>query len=85
MLKKLISYEFKATGRTLGILYLALIILSCVCRLIFGLSAFDEGTNFCHRRVEHHSDLSVRDADLCRSRCDVPDDHSEILEKSAAK
>lgn len=46
MLKKLISYEFKATGRTLGILYLALIILSCVCRLIFGLSAFDEGTNF---------------------------------------
>ncbi len=41
MLKKLTKYEFKATGRTLGILYLALIILSCVCRLIFGLNSFN--------------------------------------------
>lgn len=38
MLKNLIKYEFKATGRTLGILYAALIIMSCVCRVMFGLT-----------------------------------------------
>lgn len=38
MLKNLIKYEFKATGRTLGILYAALIVMSCVCRVIFGLT-----------------------------------------------
>ena len=38
MLKNLLKYEFKATGRMLGILYAALIIMSCVCRVIFGLT-----------------------------------------------
>lgn len=43
MLKNLIKYEFKATGRTLGLLYAALIIIACVSRLILGLNNFNDG------------------------------------------
>lgn len=43
MLKNLIKYEFKATGRTLGLLYTALIIIACVSRLILGLNNFNDG------------------------------------------
>ena len=46
MLKKLTKYEFKATGRTLGIFYIALIVMACVCRLIFGLSEIDSSTGY---------------------------------------
>lgn len=43
MLKNLIKYEFKATGRMLGLLYGALIAIACVSRLILGLNNFNSG------------------------------------------
>lgn len=41
MLKNLIKYEFKATGRIIGLLCAALIVIACISRLILGLGSYN--------------------------------------------
>ena len=41
MLKNLLKYEFKATGRIIGLLCAALIVIACISRLILGLGSYN--------------------------------------------
>lgn len=43
MLKNLIKYEFKATGRIMGLLYAALVVTAVICRVTMGLTGFGKG------------------------------------------
>ncbi len=45
MLKKLIRYEFKATGRIMGLLYAALVITAVFCRVTLGLAGLGESVS----------------------------------------
>ena len=77
MLRKLIKYEFKATGRIFFPLYLALIIIAFIQRLFFQFNIENMGSIVIN--ILFDCSVSFRSNSNGNMRSYICNDHTEVL------